>query len=288
MTCIYFGPFATEKPLKRGKSKGNFLLAEVVGYRPFSSTDAEATLERVGSIGHRWKSISVCPIVLAPSYAKSAWNDLRRSGVIALTLKDVFGRNIEELMRHFVRAISAEEADSESLDEIEHSLKLANGTVVSEGFIGNLTGALFELLIALGFRAAGFDTTLQKTVRKPDQDEEFEVDVVALRGESNCKLIECKGRHAEYEETEEDVKRHFHNRCRAAADAYGWNVTDLYEEVEAVYITSGGFSAEALTYANATKSSHGVSCSVMGRDDLLRFLRGTGQVRLVEIVKKYY
>ena len=285
---IYFGPFANARPLKRGSFDGKFLVAEVLGYRQFTKNDAEAALERVGSIGHRWKSVAVCPIVLAPSYSKTAWNQLRAAGVIALTFKDVFGRNIEELMSRFWRAISVEEATTENLDEIEKSLKLANGTIISEGFVANLTGALFELIVALGFRAAGYDTTLQKIVRKPDQGEEYEVDVVALRADSMCKLLECKGRHAKYEESKDDVERHFHNRCRAAADNYGWNVTELYDEVEAVYITSGTFTADAVAYADSTQSSHGISCSVMDRAKLLEFLRNAGQTRLVRIIEKYY
>lgn len=285
---IYFGPFAQAKPLKRGSAEGSFVVAEILGYRQFTKNDAEAALERAGSIGHRWKSVSVCPIVLAPSYSQSAWNQLRSAGVIALTFKDVFGPNIEELMRRFWRAISVEEATPENLDEIEKSLELTKGTIVSEGFVGNLKGTLFELLVALGFRAAGYDTTLQKIIRKPDEGEEFEVDIVAQRGHATCKLIECKGHHADYEESREEVERHFFNRCRAAADAFGWSVTDLYQDVEAIFVTSGKLDAEAAAYADATKTSHGIACSIMQRAELLDFLKESGQSRLVEIIETYY
>ncbi len=285
---IYFGPFCQEKPLKRVSSSGNFLLAEILGYRQFTIIDAESTLERIGSIGHRWRSISICPIALAPSYSQQAWRQLRSAGEIALTFKDVFGPNIEELMRRFWRAIAVEEATPEDLDEIEKSLELTKGTIVSDGVIGNLKGALFELLIALGYRAAGYDTVLQKIIRKPDEGEEFEVDVVARQGDDKCELIECKGRHADYRECQADVERHFFNRCRAAADPYGWNVTDLYESVEAVYVTSGELDPEATEYADSTKISHGISCQLMQRRELLEFLNEAGQSRLVQLVKTYY
>jgi hypothetical protein len=285
---IYFGPFAQTKPLKRASSDGNFLVAEILGYRKFTIVDAEASLERVGSIGHRWKSISVCPIVLAPSYSQPAWNQLRSAGVIALTFRDVFGRNIEELMRRYWRAIVVEDATPESLNDIEKSLELTKGTIISEGFVGNLKGALFELLVALGFRAAGYDTTLQKIIRKPDEGEEYEVDVVAMRGDSTCKLLECKGSHADYEENKEDVERHFFNRCRAAADAFGWDVTERYDEVHAIFITSGKLHPKAASYAASAMKSHGIFCSVMQREELLQFLLDAGQSRLVEIIKMYY
>jgi len=285
---IFFGPFAQAKPLKRGSSSGNFVVAEIVGYRRFTMNDAEATLERVGSMGHRWKSIALCPMVLAPVYSKPAWTALRTAGVVALTFKDVFGPNIAELMRRFWSAISVEEPTPQNLDAIEESLALTNGTIMSEGFIGNLKGALFELLVALGFRATGYDTTLQKIVRRLGENEEFEIDVVARRGDATCKLLECKGRHSEYEECQDDVERHFRDRCRAAADAYGWNVKDLYGEVEAIFITSGRLDSKAAAYAESVKSSHGISCSVMERSKLLEFLEESREKRLIEIIKRYY
>ena len=281
----YFGPFATAKPLKRSSAGKNFLVAEILGFRQFSVNDAEATLERVRSVAFRWKSISVCPVVLAPWYSKEAWNRLRRFGVIALTFRDVFGQNIEELLKRFWSALGAEEATPESLDDIEKSLELSSGTAFSEGFVGNITGTLFELIIALGFRANGYDTTLQKVVRM--LNEKYEVDVVAVRGPM-CKLIECKGRHADCEESREDVERHFENRCRAAADPLGWDVTERHDDVEAIYITSGKFSSEAASYAKSHTKSHGISCSVMDRIELLQFLKDAGQPRLVEIIKRYY
>ncbi|WP_437228900.1 hypothetical protein SH661x_001146 [Planctomicrobium sp. SH661] len=125
-------------------------------------------------------------------------------------------------------------------------------------------------------------------IRKPDEDEEFEIDVVAVKGETLCKLVECKGRHAKYVESREDVERHFFNRCRAAADPYGWNVTSGYKKIEAIFITSGQYSPEAAIYASTTKVSHGIACTTMDRNSLLEFLNEAGQTRLVNIVNQYY
>ncbi|WP_437228898.1 hypothetical protein SH661x_001144 [Planctomicrobium sp. SH661] len=161
----YFGPFSEFKPLRRSVQSGSFIAAEILGFRPFSSVDAEATRERVEGIGHRWKSISLVPLVVAPAYSKEAWKMLREAGVIAATFKDVFGPNIDELIRRFSMAIEAGEPTEENLCNIEKALAITHGTVIDEGLLGNLKGALFELLVAMGFRASGFDTTLQKKIR---------------------------------------------------------------------------------------------------------------------------
>jgi hypothetical protein len=108
------------------------------------------------------------------------------------------------------------------------------------------------------------------------------------RGNSTCKIVECKGRHANYSESREDIERHFSKRCRAADDPYGWNVKDTYDSVHAIYTTSGKLAPDAKAFAAATAKSHGIPCSVMVRKDVLRLLKEASQPRLVEIVEKYY
>jgi len=142
--------------------------------------------------------------------------------VPALTLRDVFGSNIQELMKRYFKALSVENLTVESLDDIEASLELGESTKSdNEGLIGNLKGTLFEVIVALAYRATGSDVTLQKRIRRLDEDEEYEVDVVASTGDTKCTLVEAKGRHSAYLEAKDEVERQFELRCRAAADEYG-------------------------------------------------------------------
>jgi hypothetical protein len=285
---VYFGPFSESKALTRASQGGSFVVAEFLGFRQFTIVDCQSTIERVRSIGHRWKTTSLIPIAVAPAFSQDAWNQLRAAGVIAATVRDVFGPNIEELLRRFCKAIASDAPTAQNLDEIEQSLVLTKGTVASEGLLGNLKGALFELIVALGLRADGYDTTLQKMVRRPDVGEEFEIDIVATRSESLCKLFECKGRREGYTERRHEIERHFNNRCRAASDPFGWNVTAGYKAVEAIFVSTGALDEDAENYVRTTKESHGISCSHMDRQDLLNYLMTVGQPRLVELVKNYY
>jgi hypothetical protein len=191
----YFGPLTKNDSLRRISTNEDFLVAEILGFRPYSLNDAEATIERVKSVIHRWKGISLTSVVLAPSFSKDAWKQLRDLGIVPIVFRNVFGRNIEELLRQFWKAWSADGKGVQQLEEIERSLELAKGTVIDEGFLGNLTGALFELLIALALRTDGFDATLTKFVQDPDDNKSYQIDIVAVQG-SNCQLVECKGRHA--------------------------------------------------------------------------------------------
>jgi hypothetical protein len=118
-------------------------------------------------------------------------------------------------------------------------------------------------------------------------DDEFEIDVVAIRGKT-CRLIECKGRHAAYREGETELVRHFEDRCGAPADVYGWNVTKHYQTVEATFVTSGRLDDDAKAYAKSMKKSRGIQCRVISRRELLTWFDTFEEDHLRKILDRYY
>jgi Holliday junction resolvase-like predicted endonuclease len=285
---IYVGPMSTLSSSRRLKTNGDFLTAEICTYRTFTTVDTDALIERVDSVNHRWKSISLTPIVVAAGFSEDAWMRLRKAGIAAIKLSDVLGRNIERLLHLFWDAVDIKLESVTGVDEIEEVLAAAASTAGSDGLVGNLKGALFELMVALLLRAQGYDIVLQKRVRKPDEDIDLEIDIVATRGESECLLVECKGRHREYTDNEDELKRHFHDRCKAASDPYGWDVVRRYGEVKAVFVTTGKLSKKADQFAQRTTKSHGILCEIQQRDELIGRLQRAGQNRLAELVNRYY
>jgi len=287
---VYFGPFTESGLYRRTRSKGDFLVVDIVGYRSFSEVDADAFLERIRSIVHRWKTLTVTPIVFAPTFSRAAFQTLRKAGVSAVPLSRVVGANVNELLKSLWRHVGLRSGSEIEATQIEQSLKLAEGTITnSDGIVGDLKGVLFEMIIALAWKAAGYEVVLQKMAKHMTTFDECEFDVVAIRGNS-CKLIECKGRSDKTkQEQKEDVERHFDYRCRIATDEYGWNITDKYSSIEAIYITSGCFSSDATTYSDATPKTIGkIICSRWDRDKLFEWLRELGQDKLCKLIQKYY
>lgn len=282
----YVGPSSRDPAFRRLAAKENFLVAEILAYRSFGSVDAEATIERCESITRRWDSIALTPVVISRSFSQPAWNALRQRGIAAVLLSDVLGRNIDSLLRAMWDTLSEATSPAKHLRNLKDSLAIAEGTVDNDGLIGNLKGTLFEFLIALAWRMDGYNTTLQKAIRNSVGDE-FEIDVVAIRGKT-CRLIECKGRHAAYREGKAELARHFEDRCEAAADVYGWNVTEHYQTVEAVFVTSGRLDDDAKAYAKSVKKSHGIRCRVITRKELLTWFDSFEEDHLRKIVDRYY
>ncbi|NOY43646.1 MAG: restriction endonuclease [Planctomycetes bacterium] len=284
---MYMGPFTRDRMFRRTSATEAFVVCEIIGYRTFGTVDAEALLERYKSIVLRWSKIVVTAIAIAPAFSKPAWKALRSAGIIPVVFRDVFGRNVDELLQALWKAFGASGVTSEKISDIENALSLASGTIIDEGIIGNLKGALFELIVALAWKVEGYDVTLQKKVLHKEDGEQFEIDIVAVKGDV-CKLIECKGHHADYQEGKEEIKRHFSKRCKAAADKYGWDVTENYKSVNALFITSGELNKEAQKYADSTKKSHGITCSVWSRSELMNWLNSNRQQKLREIIRRFY
>ncbi|QDV73638.1 restriction endonuclease [Botrimarina mediterranea] len=285
---VYFGPFTANQQLRRTTAKEAFLVCDILAYRQYDINDATALLERYRSVVLRWKTVVVVPVVIAPVFSASAWQLLRTSGVTPVVFHDVFGRNVEKLLNSLWDLFKQDTPSDSTLTKLEDTLALARGTEINDGIIGNLKGALFELIVALAWRSQGFEVVIQKMVQSKEDLQEYEIDVVCIKADQVCKLIECKGRHAGYEESRDDVERHFASRCKASADPYGWDVTGGYANVEALFITTGVLSPEARAYADATKRSHGISCKVWAGETVGNWLKEIDQPRLAALIDRFY
>ena len=178
--------------------------------------------------------------------------------------------------------------DSPSIDTVGQSLELANVAELKEGLLANILGTLFEVLVALALKGQGYDTSLQKPLNVATDGTEMEVDIVAVLAQKKCLIVECKGRKRGIVEDPEEIRHHFVDRCGAAADRYGWDVTERYTHVEAVFVTSGEFDDECRKVIQNHKKSHGITTTAIDRNDLEAFLERSGEPRLWKLVDRYF
>ena len=280
---VYLGP-CTESNILYSKSKllKAFAVVDIISFRQFSSVDAQALLERLKTVTLRWKRIRVFPIALGIGYEQEALNLLRSNGVVPLTIKEVWGRNVQELMRLYSAILSGK--DESNYNSIETALNISNSLMDKGGLFGCIKGDLFEVMTALSFRSQGYDTTLQKKIISFEDAEEYEIDVVAVRSFQKCILIECKGRNLSIEENKKEIERHFINRCKVASESTGWNVTEQYDEVEAIYFTTSDESVIPSSYR--TRNYH-INCKVMARDEVIKHF-DLSDKRLSNLVREYF
>ncbi len=280
------GPFTRSKDVRKGKTKSAFIMGETLAYRQFSINDAEGVVERTKSVALTNTTTSFFPYVVARGYSKEAFTRLKSTGVVPLTLGDLYGDRAEELLRLYSDMMNRP-GDS-SLDDLGRSLELADAVELDDGLLGNIRGDLFELLISNALKGQGYDTSMQKPLIVVSDGTELEVDVVAVKSRMECLIIECKGRRGDIAEDPIEVEKHFRDRCRAASDTFGWDVVEKYNSVEAIFITSGTFGEDCIDVLENNRKSHGITTSGIDRDGLKEFLDRSGEPRLWELVERYF
>jgi len=284
MAPVYLGPCTKSTEVySKGKMIQAFAVIDVIAFRPFTEDDTKALLERLKTVTLKWRKIRVFPLALAMSYKRGALDMLRKHGVAPLTYKEVWGRNIQELLKLYKAIVLGD--DSQNLDSIEKALSISESSVEKDGIFGNIKGDLFEVMTSLAYRPE-YSTTLQKKIKSGLTGEDFEIDVVAIDGEKTCLLLECKGRNLSEEENKIEIKRHFEDRCRVASETYGWDITNRYKKVEAIYITTSEESLIPPEYISESKC-HGIICHVMSRKEVINFFNSVDR-QLAELIKKYY
>jgi hypothetical protein len=261
-----------------------FAVVDVIGFRSYSINDAEALVARLKTVTLTWKSIRVFPIALAMNYEAKALDLLRQHGIVPLTHREVWGRNIQKLIKLYNAIMSGK--DESNLDSIETVLKLSDSNTEKDGIFGCIKGDLFEVMTSLAYRSEGYDTTLQKKIMSFTDATEYEIDVVAVKGDNKCLLIECKGRSLSVEDNRDEIKRHFESRCKVASESFGWNVTEKYKNIEAIYFTTSDKSTIPTEYYNPQKS-HCINCRVMSRQEVISCFESADN-RLAKLIEQYY
>lgn len=288
----FFGPFASAEEQSKQENKDKkkhqaFIVADVQTFREYSSNDAEGFLDRIKNVLCVWKNISLVPIVLAGGYSQQAFQTLKTKGVIPLTIDAVFGTKFSKFMQLYYELIKETYGDI-SIEKLQESLGLSDVVEIDEALKSNIKGDLFELIIAMAYRNLGYTTILKKLVTIKSELQTYEIDVFATRLEAECLIVECKGRKSDSIEVIDELRRHFRDRCRAAADEAGLNVINAYKVVKAIFITTGKLDSDAEVYVHKTKISHGIQCCVCTRDEVLKLLGESGEPSLATLVNLYY
>ena len=189
---------------------------------------------------------------------------------------------IEELLRIHSKIINSDVP--ENMEEIKKALAFAEMSE-NDGLLGNIKGDLFEIMVGFIYRSKGYDVSFKKNVID-EKEQEYEIDIVAKKGQT-CLLIECKGRtNMREDEHLAEIERHFKDRTRTAALPYGWNITEEYENVYAIYITTSTEDYIPDSYKKAVKN-YGIICSVIDKKGVENLLLKTNK-ELKNIIKKYY
>lgn len=132
-------------------------------------------------------------LFIAEHYSKRAFNALKSDGNIPATPESLFGKDVAEGFKQLTATLEA--AAKGAVDPAKFNELFARLGKV-EGAVGNMRGALFELLVAEVIRrtAVGTASVQLNKLCKGDDGADAEVDVWVTTPNQDVRFIECKGR----------------------------------------------------------------------------------------------
>lgn len=135
---------------------------------------------------------SILPMIVAQGFTSEALTLGHKAGLILATPATLFGTraarafdNLVETMRN-AAAIIAKNPD--------RLIDLLGSLQDIEGRAGNLRGVLFELFCAYLVRNQGNSVDMGRKAFDPQSGKFADIDVMCVRGHSECVLYECKGK----------------------------------------------------------------------------------------------
>lgn len=176
---------------KDGTKKPGLIACDVLLEGSLSAASAETFLYKVDSLQALRRLGNTLFIYVSEHYAKDAFDKLRSSGVVPATPETLFGKDVAEGFKELERVLDL--AARQSVDPAKFNM-LFDRLGKLEGAVGNMRGALFELLVAEVARREHPAKPVLNKICTDRQGSKAEIDVWVVIENREAYLIECKGR----------------------------------------------------------------------------------------------
>ncbi|HDR3493166.1 TPA: hypothetical protein QCN73_004708 [Bacillus wiedmannii] len=233
---------------------GSPVVIESILHREVKRHDISGLINRVSNLYgpiKRDNNFKILPICFVESIEKDAYELARARGIIVMMLRDVFGTKMAESLKA-IRDVDPQNVDPVALANI---LDNANETG-QDGKFGSLKGYIFNFLIASLFSEYGHKPRIGMKYEDPNNPgKKCECDVVITIDEELLIACEVKGYNqgteiklGQSQDDVDSVKKFFERTCAIIQNSTG-------KKVIPVFITSSGFSEDALTYLDQKNNS---------------------------------
>jgi hypothetical protein len=231
-------------PLRRLKSANGFLVADVFAKGPIDIYAVQYFIRKVQMLRASSNSGDTLPLLIAPGFTGAALKSGHAAGIILATPENLFGHKVGIAINSLIETLNNAAAVA-STDPIRLA-ELVNSLSEIEGAAGNLRGVLFELIAAYLARIDAVSIDVGITALDPDTGKMADIDVLKVRGKTECIGIECKGKRpggiVSVEEVQDWLRRIPIFRAHLAREQRFREALIKFE-----IWTTGTFSADALS-----------------------------------------
>lgn len=229
----YLHPFQRFNRMTK-KVNAGFLVADINLNGEVQFSEAEAFVRKCGLAKHVTPKSPVLPLFLAKKFHGKAFRALKEKGVLALTLRNLFGMEFSEELHRLQAMLSMQQVDNE-----DSSAALSDTITALRQKLrryGNLQGACFEMAVAL-LIANLFPGDVARGIQlyRPDGRQLTDVDVLLAPPSGPVRAIECKSRRLELGPIPDKVVRKWHDKVPQVMSAlhvlYGMTPHDIQFEM---------------------------------------------------------
>jgi hypothetical protein len=178
--------------MKGEAEQQGFLVADAFAGTAIDHHQLRYFVRKAQSLRATTKVGSILPMIVAQGFTPEALTLGHKAGLILATPATLFGSraarafdNLVDTMRN-AAAIVAKNPD--------RLIDLLGSLQDIEGRAGNLRGVLFELFCAYLVRNDGTSIDMGRRAFDPASGKFADIDVMCVRGHSECVLYECKGK----------------------------------------------------------------------------------------------
>jgi len=184
----YLLPFATRKADK--KKRMGFVVADIIPQYDINDDDIDYFIRKVEGCLWGKKTIPFIPILLGYRFTESAWSILKSKNIMAVTVNNFFGEEIEKLLQNIVKLLEIK--NIEKLDALGDVGNILNAVSKIEGPTNNLRGVFFELMVG-HIASKKYSGTINLNKKIKGDDNSAEIDVL-VETSNDIIVYECKGK----------------------------------------------------------------------------------------------
>lgn len=240
--------------VRSGNAVPGFIVCDINLRDVIGKDEAEAFLRKCDLAAAPQKVPPILPMLVGYVFEPEALSLLKGKGILAITLRNLFGNELEKALRELVEMLT--DLGKKISGNPEHLVKVMNNLSKIQGASDNLLGDLFELV--LGGIVKDVEGGYLKTgerLRDLQTGREAEIDVQLDRGVENGVLIlECKAKNPQARVSETDIKKWYEDRVPLIYSILRNNRTYTKKPFHFELWSNGQFSTSGLSWLKKQKT----------------------------------
>jgi len=243
--------------VRNGKAVPGFFVSDINLRDVIGRAEAEAFVRKCDMAAAPQNVSPILPMMIGHVFEAEALNLLKAKGILAVTLKNLFGEELAEALRELVEMLTdLGKRISANPDQL---ISVMNSLSKIKGASDNLLGDLFELVIGSIVKdvEGGYLKTGERR-RDVITGREAEIDVQLDRaGDKGILVLECKAKNPRARVSEKDIKKWYEDRVPLIYSILSNGGTYREKSFHFELWSNGEFAASGLSWLKKQKTDLG-------------------------------